>query len=68
MKVVKAGDDIFFTRTMAEVLEKQGFFEDALTIYKILFDTNPLDDLLKQKITELKAMAERSRARRTGRD
>lgn len=31
---VRAGDDIFFTRTMAEVLEKQGYFEDALIIYQ----------------------------------
>ena len=68
MKVVRAGDDIFFTKTMAEVLEKQGFFEDALTIYKILFDTNPGNDLLKDKIADLKSLAERSRSKRMNKD
>lgn len=58
---IKAGDDIFFTQTMAEVLEKQGHFEDALMIYKILSDTTPWDQTLAQKIEKLKGLAERGR-------
>ena len=58
---IKAGDDIFFTATMAEVLEKQGHFEDALMIYKILADTTPWDQTLNFKIERLKGLAERSR-------
>ena len=49
---IKAGDDIFFTATMAEVLEKQGHFEDALMIYKILVDTTPWDQTLSYKTRE----------------
>lgn len=58
---VKAGDDIFFTGTMAEVLEKQGLYEDALMIYKILADTSPWDQSLNYKIERLKGLAERGR-------
>ncbi len=58
---IKAGDDIFFTFTMAEVLEKQGYYEDALMIYKILADTNPSDETLSLKINRLKLLAERRR-------
>ncbi len=58
---IKAGDDIFFTFTMAEVLEKQGHYEDALMIYKILADTNPSDPTLNLKINRLKSLAERRR-------
>lgn len=58
---IKAGDDIFFTATMAEVLEKQGHFEDALMIYKILVDTTPWDQTLSYKIERLKGLAERKR-------
>ncbi|MBI5493336.1 MAG: hypothetical protein HY893_10445 [Deltaproteobacteria bacterium] len=58
---IKAGDDIFFTATMAEVLEKQGHFEDALMIYKILADTTPWDQTLNFKIERLKGLAEKSR-------
>lgn len=58
---IKAGDDIFFTVTMAEVLEKQGHFEDALMIYKILSDTVPEDEALKERIRKLKGIAERGR-------
>lgn len=61
---IKAGDDIFFTQTMAEVLEGQGLFEDALMIYKILADTSPWDRTLKFKIERLKGLAERGKRRK----
>jgi hypothetical protein len=61
MGKVKAGDDIFFTLSMAEVFEEQGYLEDALTIYKILADTSPGDPALGLKIKKLKSVAERSR-------
>jgi len=71
MTEVKAGDDLFFTATMAEVLEKQGYFEDALTIYKILLDSAPTKgvihppgvEALRLKINALKGLAERSKKR-----
>lgn len=63
---IKAGDDLFFTATMAEIFEKQGHLEDALTIYKILSDTSPWDETLKFKIQKLKGMAERSRRKHAG--
>lgn len=64
MANIKAGDDIFFTLTMAEVLEKQGLFEDALMIYKILADTTPWDQTLKMKIEKLKGLAEKGRGKK----
>ncbi|MBI5969584.1 MAG: hypothetical protein HY884_00310 [Deltaproteobacteria bacterium] len=66
MTEVKAGDDLFFTATMAEVLEKQGYFEDALTIYKILLDSGPADkkdEVLRVKVDALKGLAERGKKR-----
>jgi len=60
---IKACDDIFFTVTMAEVLEDQGHYEDALMIYKILADTSPWDTSLGQRIEKLKSLAERGRRR-----
>ena len=72
MTEVKAGDDLFFTVTMASVLEKQGYFEDALTIYKILLDSAPpkgvippdkRDEFLRDKVNTLKGMAERGKKR-----
>ncbi len=61
MGKVKAEDDIFFTLSMAEVFEEQGYLEDALMIYKILADTSPGDTALDLKIKKLKSVAERSR-------
>lgn len=58
---VKATDDIFFTKTMAEIFEKQGHSDDALTIYKILSDSHPGDQALEEKVRTLKALAERGR-------
>ncbi len=55
-------DDMFFTRTMAELLEEQGHMEDALMIYKILSDSDPSDAALKEKIAGLKDLAGRRRA------
>ncbi len=60
---IKAGDDMFFTITMAEVLEDQGHYEDALMIYKILLDTNPWDQSLTLRIEKLRTLAERGRKR-----
>ncbi|MFQ5479925.1 MAG: hypothetical protein ACE5DW_01455 [Thermodesulfobacteriota bacterium] len=57
MREIKAGDDMFFTRTMAEVLEDQGFLEDALMIYNILALTSPSDEEITQKIKDLKDIA-----------
>ncbi|MFQ5353888.1 MAG: hypothetical protein ACE5DR_02975 [Thermodesulfobacteriota bacterium] len=57
MKEIKAGDDIFFTKTMAKILEDQGFLEDALMIYNILALTNPSDGEIAQKIKALKDLA-----------
>ncbi|MDH4227432.1 MAG: hypothetical protein OEV59_06735 [Deltaproteobacteria bacterium] len=64
-QAVEAKDDIFFTRTMADVLEKQGRHEDALAIYKILLDSNPADESLKAKIDGLNTLA-RGRAKGQG--
>lgn len=60
---IKAGDDIFFTITMAEVLEDQGHYEDALMIYKILADTSPWDSSLGARIDKLKSLAEKGKRR-----
>jgi hypothetical protein len=60
---IKASDDIYFTLSMAEVLEKQGYYEDALTIYKILSDTSPEDPELKQRLDNIKALGTRGSKR-----
>jgi hypothetical protein len=60
---IKAGDDMFFTITMAEVLEEQGHYEDALMIYKILVDTTPWDQSLKLRIEKLKTLADKGKRR-----
>ncbi|MFQ5428118.1 MAG: hypothetical protein ACE5EZ_03965 [Thermodesulfobacteriota bacterium] len=57
MKEINAGDDIFFTRTMAGILEEQGFLEDALMIYNILALTSPSDEEIGLKIKTLKDLA-----------
>ena len=59
-------DDIFFTRTMASVLESQGLMEDALVIYKILNGASPGDLSLKEKIKSLKVLAGRRKGSRSG--
>ena len=64
MKEIKSGDDMFFTRTMAEVLEDQGFLEDALMIYNILAVTSPSDADIEQKIKSLKELAIAKRRRK----
>lgn len=60
MADVRAKDDIFFTKTMAEVLERQGRLEDALVIYKILADSRPGDETIARSIERLEAMAEKA--------
>jgi len=64
MSEIKAGDDMYFTRTMAEVLEGQGFLEDALMIYNILAVTNPSDEEIARKITSLKDVAAAKKGRK----
>ena len=60
---IKAGDDMFFTISMAEVLEEQGHYEDALMKSKILVDTPPWDQSLNLRIDKLKTLAERGKRR-----
>jgi len=64
---VKPEDDIFFTRTMARLLEEQGQMEDAFTIYKILSAASPEDELLSGKVSEMKVLAMRKRVARKAR-
>jgi superkiller protein 3 len=50
----KVGDEIaFFTNSMAEVYESQGFFEKALTIYHRLLTLQPHRDDVREKIRNL---------------
>ena len=60
-RVQQVGDEVFFTVTMAEVLERQGRMEDALVIYRYLAERTPGDDSLRRRIERLKAMALRTR-------
>lgn len=49
-----AGDEIaFFTNSMAEVYESQGFFEKALSIYRRLLTLQPHRDDVREKIRNL---------------
>ncbi len=57
MSQAGSNNDIFFTRTMARVLESQGRMEDALMIYKMLSDGAPEDEGLKESIDRLKNLA-----------
>jgi hypothetical protein len=66
MSKLKSDADIYFTQTMAEVLEEQGHFEDALMIYKILADTNPWDETLTFKVNRLMSKADSAKRKRTG--
>lgn len=61
---IKAGDDMYFTESMAQVLAAQGHYEDALTIYKILADTSPENEAFRVKVVSLKTLAERGRPAR----
>jgi len=64
VREINAGDDMFFTRTMAEILEEQGFLEDALMIYNILALTSPSDEEIGRKMKSLKELALRSRRKK----
>ncbi len=59
--VLKPGDDIFFTRTMAELLERQGHMEDAIIIYRILADSNPDDRELTERMRRLEEKGRKKR-------
>lgn len=51
---LKVGEEIaFFTNSMAEVYESQGFFEKALTIYHRLLTLQPHRDDVREKIRNL---------------
>ncbi len=65
--LVKPEDDIFFTHTMASLLEDQGQMEDAFTIYKILAAAAPDDEALSSKVRDLKILAMRKRGARKAR-
>jgi hypothetical protein len=54
-------DDIFFTKTMAEVLEAQGRLGDAMAIYRILLAASPADAAIADKIKGLEAVASGSK-------
>lgn len=66
MTRVSSTDDIFFTKTMAEILEKQGMFEDALTIYRLLLETSNEPEEIKARVERLKLKALAHRRRRPG--
>ena len=54
-------DDIFFTKTMAEVLESQGRLGDAMAIYRILLAASPADSEVADKIKALEEVASGSK-------
>ncbi len=66
-QLVRPEDDIFFTRTMARLLEEQGQMEDAFTIYKILAAASPEDEALSGKVRDMKALATHKRVARRAR-
>ncbi len=66
-QLVRPEDDIFFTRTMARLLEDQGQMEDAFTIYKILAAASPEDEALSCKVRDLKVLAKQKRVARKAR-
>ncbi|VAW36358.1 hypothetical protein MNBD_DELTA02-106 [hydrothermal vent metagenome] len=66
-QLVRPEDDIFFTRTMARLLEDQGQMEDAFTIYRILAAAEPEDEALSCKVREMKALARNKRVARKAR-
>ena len=48
-------DKVFATDTMAEIMETQKAYEEAIKIYSILIETNPAKrDFYIQKIEEMK--------------
>ena len=52
---VRADQRPFVTETMAELYLKQGFREEALSVYQQLSTTNPADDRLSAKVDSLRA-------------
>ncbi|MCK4846052.1 MAG: hypothetical protein KAS88_00155 [Deltaproteobacteria bacterium] len=58
-------DDIFFTKTMAEVLESQGRLGDAMAIYRILLAETPDSSELEDKVKGLEALAKGARRAKT---
>ncbi len=61
---VKAVDDMFFTVTMAEILEAQGCLEDALSVYMILASSSPEDKTLASNVERLKGLGTRTRKKK----
>jgi len=55
-RAVDLGEEIaFFTFSMAEVYEKQGFFEKALAIYQRVLTLQPHRDDVRERIRKLKS-------------
>jgi tetratricopeptide (TPR) repeat protein len=52
---VRADQRPFVTETMAELYLKQGFREEALSVYQQLSTTNPADERLSAKVDSLRA-------------
>ncbi len=52
-----ASDEMFFTVTMAEILESQGKMEDALAVYTLLSRSRPDDENIASQIKRLKGLA-----------
>lgn len=50
-------EDPFFTQTMAEILETQGYLDDALMIYKVLSRKFPDSETIKSGVVRLEERA-----------
>ena len=62
MDVTEKRDDLqlrdpFFTRTMAELMEKQGHLDDALIIYKMLQKRFPENGTIRAGVERLEEKA-----------
>ena len=47
-------DKIVMTKTYAKMLENQGYFEDAIKVYKKLYKNNPDDQEIKEALRKYK--------------
>ena len=45
------------TKTYAEILARQGEFDQAMAIYRALIGQKPFDESLKKRLAELEALA-----------
>lgn len=51
------GDEMFFTVTMAEILEGQGRMDDALAVYMYISKDRPKDERIASSINRLMKLA-----------